>query len=164
MDKIQNEKKETRILFVCLGNICRSPAAEEILRVKAHELQLQRTVEIDSAGIGAWHIGELPDKRMRTHAARRGYTLSSRARQFSHEDFARFDYIVVMDESNYKDITNQATSEDEVSEVKRMSEFFIRFKGRDYVPDPYYGTDGTFETAIDMIEDGCDGIINNLLK
>ena len=96
--------KKFRVLFVCLGNICRSPAAEGVLRHLAGQRGLQDRVEVDSAGTGDWHCGDLPDARMRQHAARRGYDLSSRARQVRPEDFAAFDLILVMDRQNRQDL------------------------------------------------------------
>ena len=104
-----------RLLFVCLGNICRSPAADGIMHLKAAERGWDEALTIDSAGIGGWHVGQLPDSRMRKHAAQRGYDLVHRARQFDKEtDFDRFDYIFVMDEQNYSDLRSLARTSDDM--------------------------------------------------
>lgn len=119
--------------------------------------------EIDSAGIGPWHVGQLPDKRMRQHGAKRGYKIDHIARQFdASRDFDDFDYIVVMDDENYKNITWQSRNDADRQKVIRMSDYFIKYKGRASVPDPYYGGDSDFELALDLIEDGCRGILNKL--
>ncbi len=153
-------------MFVCLGNICRSPAAEGILRALAEEQGQDDDLYIDSAGIGAWHVGEQPDRRMRKHAAQRGYDLSSlRARQFRSDDFEKFDWIVVMDEENYQDVMRKVpshTSSNKLAKVVRMKDFFNDFKGYDHVPDPYYGGSEGFELALDMIEDGCKEMLKSL--
>lgn len=96
------------LLFICLGNICRSPAAEGVMKAKVKDRLWPEKHNIDSAGIGSWHVGELPDSRMRQHAKKRGYILDSRARQFKDDDFAKFDYIIVMDEENYREISSRA--------------------------------------------------------
>ena len=107
MCKVTNNKK--RILFICLGNICRSPAAHAVMQHLVDERGCSNQYEIDSAGIGNWHVGQLPDKRMREHGRRRGYDLNHHARQFdARKDFAYFDLIVIMDEDNYRYITSQA--------------------------------------------------------
>ena len=153
-------------MFVCLGNICRSPAAEGILRALAEEQGQDDDLYIDSAGIGAWHVGEQPDRRMRKHAAQRGYDLSPlRARQFRSDDFEKFDWIVVMDEENYQDVMRKVpshTSSNKLAKVVRMKDFFNDFKGYDHVPDPYYGGSEGFELALDMIEDGCKEMLKSL--
>lgn len=152
------------ILFICLGNICRSPAAEGIMKAKLRERFRDGEHNIDSAGIGSWHVGELPDLRMRQHAGRRGYDLISRARQFRDTDFVRFDRIVVMDEENYREISARARNGEERGKVLRMCDYFVKFKGRLSVPDPYYGEDSDFELALDLIEDGCEGLLSHLFE
>ncbi len=161
---------KTKLLFICLGNICRSPAAEGIMRAKVEERWLDDDFFIDSAGIGSWHVGELPDRRMRKHAARRGYDLTMRASQFRSEDFDKFDYIVVMDEENYRDVIermpytqNEDDRERYRKKVLRMKDYFVKSKGYSSVPDPYYGGDDDFELALDLIEDGCDGLLTHLM-
>lgn len=136
------------------------------MRALAEEKGQDDDLYIDSAGIGAWHVGEQPDRRMRKHAAQRGYDLSSlRARQFRSDDFEKFDWIVVMDEENYQDVMRKVpshTSSNKLAKVVRMKDFFNDFKGYDHVPDPYYGGSEGFELALDMIEDGCKEMLKSL--
>ena len=119
---------------------------------------------IDSAGTYAGHRGELPDARMRRAASQRGYVLAHRARQIREEDFGRFDMIVVMDDMNYENVHRLAPLREDARKIFRMREFFRRHSGRSYVPDPYYeGAEG-FELVLDMLEDGCEGILAYLGK
>lgn len=164
---------KTRILFICLGNICRSPAANAIMQQMVDRAGLIDMFAIDSAGIGPWHVGQLPDIRMRRHGARRGYKIDHIARQFdAKRDFDNFDCIVVMGDDNYDNICRQAKSrarsaseaEDLCRKVIRMADYFVKYKGRACVPDPYYGGDADFELALDLIEDGCNGIMKARLK
>ena len=153
------------ILFVCLGNICRSPAAEAIMKKKLEDRwPLCADVQVDSAGIGSWHEGQLPDRRMRSHGARRGYDISSIARQVRPGDFARFDYIFGMDHENMADLRRLARTDAERAKVMCAADFMTRHPQYDTVPDPYYGGDGDCELALDLIEDACDGIIDRLFS
>lgn len=151
-----------RILFVCLGNICRSPAAEGILRSMVENEGVQERFEIDSAGTYGGHRGQLPDPRMRSAAARRGYALTHHARQVSEENFDRFDLIVAMDDMNYETLHRLAPSREAAGKICRMVEFCSRFPDRTYVPDPYYEGHEGFELVLDMLEDGCRGILERL--
>ncbi len=166
---------KTRILFICLGNICRSPAANAIMQQIVDKAGLTDKFVIDSAGIGPWHVGQLPDERMRRHGARRGYKIDHIARQFdARHDFEDFEYIVVMDDENYGNICRQARNHSSCVEggtrgageegwkVIRMAEYFIKYKGRTSVPDPYYGGGADFDLALDLIEDGCNGILKTI--
>ena len=158
VDTVRPEK--LRLLFICLGNICRSPAAHAVMQHKIDEQGSTDRYFIDSAGIGGWHVGELPDKRMREHGYRRGYRVDHRARQFdASTDFQRFDYIIVMDHENYKRITSLATNEKHRQKVMMMADFFHVHTNETVVPDPYYGEGAAFEYALDLIEDGCDGLL-----
>lgn len=121
-------------------------------------------VQVDSAGIGSWHEGQLPDRRMRSHGARRGYDISSIARQVRPGDFARFDYIFGMDHENMADLRRLARTDAERAKVICAADFMTRHPQYDTVPDPYYGGDGDFELALDLIEDACDGIIDRLFS
>lgn len=155
-------KPKTSVLFVCLGNICRSPAADGILRRMVSDSGLSDLVEIDSAGTYGGHAGDLPDPRMRRAASLRGYDLRHRARQVREEDFDRFDMIVVMDDMNYENVHRLAPSRRAAEKIFRMREFFRRHPRWDHVPDPYYeGAEG-FELVLDMLEDGCGGILEYL--
>lgn len=163
--KSPKEKNKPGILFVCLGNICRSPAAECIMKMKLEKLgYAENEVRIDSAGIGSWHEGQLPDRRMRSHGCDRGYDISSRARQIRREDFDRFDFIIGMDHENVADLMSLARTPEDRKKILRMADFFTRHKGFDTVPDPYYGGDRGFELVLDMLEDACDGVIDRLWR
>lgn len=151
-----------KILFVCMGNICRSPAAEGIAKKLTEKKGLIGIIEIDSAGTLKYHTGELPDSRMIRHAAKRGYTLDSRARQFNpNKDFEYFDYIVTMDDNNYSEITSldlKNLYEDKVFKMVSFSKKQIVNE----VPDPYYsGSDG-FEFVLDILEDSVEGLLNKI--
>ena len=164
MSNILNNNKKTKILFVCLGNICRSPAAEEIMRCKVDKAGLSSSVEVDSAGTYGGHRGELPDSRMRVAASRRGYNLTHRSRQVREDDFYTFDRIVVMDDSNYERVYRLAPSRQEGNKIERMRDWLSpeRFPDRTYIPDPYYeGAEG-FELVLDMLEDACENMVARL--
>ena len=149
------------ILFVCLGNICRSSAAEEVLRVKLKQAGMDNMVEVDSAGLIDYHEGELSDSRMRQHASRRGYTLTHRSRPIQRKDYEYFDLIIGMDDQNIQRLRRGARNDSELGKIHKMTEYFIN-KESDIVPDPYYGGSSGFELVLDLLEDGCDGIIQKL--
>ena len=155
-----SQAKQISLLFICLGNICRSPAAEGIMKQLVERRGLSHRFYIDSAGIGRWHIGQLPDSRMRKHGARRGYQFDSRARVFTVSDFDLFDMIIVMDDENYEDIIYRARTDEDKAKVHRMTEYLQKYKHLRSVPDPYYeGPDG-FELVLDLLEDGCQSLLN----
>jgi protein-tyrosine phosphatase len=151
----------TRILFVCLGNICRSPTAEAVLRDLLAREAPQLSVEIDSAGIGDWHIGEPPDQRAMAAARRRGLDMSRlRARQIVSEDFARFDFILAMDHANLSDLRRRAPTQ-----YRQRIRLFLEFApdlGIDEVPDPYYGGAAGFEDVLDLAEQAARGLLSHL--
>lgn len=150
-----------RVLFICLGNICRSPAAHGVMQHLVAEAGLADSLIVDSAGIGPWHVGELPDRRMRDHGARRGYVLDHRARQFdARTDFDRFDLIVTMDHENYSRITSMAATPAHRAKVVPMSRYLSHATS---VPDPYYGTGADFDLALDLIEEGCTRLLDELI-
>lgn len=150
-----------KILFVCLGNICRSPAAEAIM--KSLCVQEGRTgIEIDSAGTYAGHTGELPDPRMRRAAAARGIEMTHRARQIREEDFELFDRIVVMDDSNYERVSRLAPDRAALGKVYRFVGFCTHHPQWSYVPDPYYEGREGFELVLDILDDGCRGLLAEL--
>ena len=157
MNKLMN-RKPVRILFVCLGNICRSPAAEGIMKSIVQQHGDSALFHIDSAGIGSWHVGDLPDERMRRHGRQRGYDFCSRARQIRKEDFDAFDLILVMDDENYEELRWRVDSEEQLAKLHRMSEYFSHHPGADCVPDPYYGGSKGFELVLDLLEDACESL------
>lgn len=151
-----------RVLFVCLGNICRSPAANGVMQaiVDAHG-DTARWV-IDSAGTGDYHIGDLPDRRMRVHAQRRGYDLTHRARQVTERDFDDFDLIIPMDASNERNLHRLAPTPEAEEKIAPMAEWIDLSTRYDHVPDPYYeGAEG-FELVLDMLENGCDNLYSDM--
>lgn len=154
------DDRPIRVLFVCLGNICRSPAAEGIFRHLVEESGEQSLWEIDSAGIGGWHAGQLPDNRMRVHARRRGYELTHRARQVKPSDFDDFDLIIGMDSGNISDLRELARTPDDLRKIHSMSEWISGIATRyDHVPDPYYeGAEG-FELVLDLLENACGNLL-----
>lgn len=153
-----------KILFVCLGNICRSSSAEGVMLRLVKEAGLENLFEIDSAGILSYHQGELPDPRMRAHAARRGYQLLHRSRPVRTEDFYHFDLIIGMDDRNIDDLKERAPSPAEWEKIHRMTEFCTRFAHADHVPDPYYGGAEGFEYVLDILEDACAGLMDACLR
>ena len=149
----------SKILMVCLGNICRSPLAEGIMRAK-----LSKDFIVDSAGTGGWHAGELPDKRSISIAKNRGLDITSqRARQFKISDFDTFDYIYVMDNSNYKDVMALAPNDEAKSKVKLILNELFTNENVD-APDPYYGGQDGFENVFDMLNEACDVIAGKLKR
>lgn len=150
-----------RILFVCLGNICRSSSAEEIMRTFIAREGLEHEIEVDSAGISSYHRGELPDERMRMHAARRGFHLTHRSRPVCSDDFYHFDMILGMDDRNIDALKEKAPDLESEAKIGRMTDF-CREKVVDYVPDPYYGGAQGFENVLDILEDACEGLLQSL--
>jgi len=151
-----------KILFVCMGNICRSPAAEGIAKKFLEKKGLDGTIEIDSAGTLDYHTGELPDPRMIKHALKRGYKLDSRARQFNPEnDFEYFDYIIIMDNDNYFEITSLDRKNKYKDKVLKMVSFGEKLKV-DEVPDPYYSGSTGFEYVLDILEDSVEGLLKKV--
>ncbi len=151
-------EKKKKILFVCLGNICRSCAAEEVMRQLVIREGREKEFVLDSAGILSYHQGELPDSRMRAHAARRGYQLTHRSRPVCTDDFYDFDLIVAMDERNVSDLCDRAPSLTAEKKIVRMTDY-LQTRVADHVPDPYYGGASGFENVLDILEDACAGLL-----
>ncbi len=144
--------------MVCLGNICRSPLAEGILKSKVNASE----VFVDSAGTGGWHVGELPDKRSITVAKRYGLDITDqRGKKFSPYDFETYDHIFVMDNSNYRDVIQLAKDQTEIEKVKLILNEVFPGENMD-VPDPYYGGDNGFENVFQMLDEACEKIARRL--
>jgi protein-tyrosine phosphatase len=159
---------DRRVLFVCLGNICRSPAAEGVFRHHLSQAGLSDRVLVDSAGTGGWHVGKQADPRMRAAAARRGLELTSRARQLEPADLSRFDHILTMDDDNLaavQELAAQATAAglNQRAEVEPLMRYCRLHTVRD-VPDPYYGGEQGFEHVLDLLDDACAGLLEALSR
>lgn len=153
----------TRVLFVCLGNICRSPAAEGLFLHALERRDLIDAFEVDSAGTGSWHVGKPADRRMLRAAEARGVVLPSRARQITVADLDRFDQILTMDRSNLEAVQALAPATTMRARIEPMTRYCRRFSSQD-VPDPYYGGDDGFDAVLDLLEDACDGLLEHLLE
>jgi protein-tyrosine phosphatase len=152
----------TQVLFVCLGNICRSPAAEAAFAHLATNAGAADEFKVDSAGTGAWHIGERADSRMRRAARQRGIAIESTARQVTLQDFEDFDVIVAMDSSNFKALTGMAPATHR-AKVVLLRDFDPNARGED-VPDPYYGDDEGFDEVLDIVMAAGEGLLGALRK
>jgi protein-tyrosine phosphatase len=148
----------TSVLFVCLGNICRSPLAEGVFRHLVDEAGLSDRFEIDSAGTGDWHVGERPDARATVVAGRHGVRLDSRARQVSSDDLERFDYVVAMDRENLRALQRMGASLGASAEIRLLRAYDAEADG-DEVPDPYYGGASGFELVYDMVNRACAALL-----
>ncbi len=156
-----NHEKAKSVLFVCLGNICRSPTGEGVMQHLVNERGLTSQIMVDSAGTAGYHVGERADRRMREHALRRGFDLKSRARQLTRTDLEQFDLIIAMDGENLRDINRLHPQP--TATVKMLSDFLEGEWPVD-VPDPYYGGEQGFEEVLDMIEAACPKIIEFLSR
>lgn len=157
----QDNPHVPRVLFVCLGNICRSTAAQAVMESLARERGV--AVEVDSAGTYGGHAGQGADPRMKVHARRRGYELTHRARRVREGDFDYFDLIIGMDDANVSDLRDLAPTLEAQRKIRRMASFLRQKSGWDYVPDPYYeGAEG-FELVLDLLEDACQTLLDTLI-
>lgn len=146
-----------RILFVCLGNICRSPTAEAVFRKKLAELKIPAIV--DSAGTAGYHVGERSDSRSIRHAEKRGYSMTHITRQFSTSDFERFDLIFVMDDKNFTDVLSLAQKKEHRDKVFQIGRFLTN-QDFDHIPDPYYGQAEDFELVITLLEESFENVLS----
>lgn len=152
--------QQVRVLFVCLGNICRSPSAEGVFRQLVQKSGLEDRVHTDSCGTGDWHIGKAPDSRATQAARKRGIDISQlRARQFEADDLERFDYVLVMDRQNLADVTDVWHRRGGT-----RPELFLGFGGSEHqeVPDPYYGGPDGFEFVLDLIHEAGEGLLADI--
>ncbi len=151
----------TRLLFVCLGNICRSPTAEGAMRDLVAKQGLEREIELDSAGTGAWHVGSAPDKRATAAAALRGVALRGSARQVARADFEDFDLLLAMDGANLRELRALAPGEAERAKVRMLREFDPASDGSHDldVPDPYYGSGDGFAEVFELVHAACTGLL-----
>ncbi len=154
--------KITRICFVCLGNIVRSPLAENMFRHLAEQDGAAHKYELDSAGTSGWHVDEPPDRRMRRVAASHGFKYSGRARQFEHQDFENFDLVIAMDASNKSDLLHMAKTREHQVKVRLMREFDPHGSPNAPVPDPYYGGIDGFEDVFTIVKRSCQGLLTAL--
>ena len=154
---------QIKILFVCLGNICRSPAAQGIMLhlLSTEYKNLKNKIIVDSCGIIDFNAGNLPDRRMREEISKRGINLNHRARTITKNDLKNFDFIIAMDNSNYQDIIDMGGDK---NKVKKMIDYVKNNKNYNEIPDPYYGGPRDFNFVIDLIEEGCKGIIESLIE
>ena len=156
MDKV-------KILFVCLGNICRSPSAEAVMKGIVKDSGVSHQFYIDSAGTSGWHSGEKADARMRMHASKRNIDLTSLSRSVKSSDFDNFDYIIGMDDENVFNLEQMTTHPEHQMKITKMTDYC---NGHDEqsVPDPYYGGDAGFELVLDILEDACKGLLTHIKK
>ena len=155
-----------KLLFVCLGNICRSPAAEGVFLHLLEARGLSNQFLVDSAGTGGWHVGNPADRRMRAAAERRGIHLPSRARQIELADFGNFDRILTMDDENLqavRSLAGELGARSDLALVEPMTSHCRRFSDKE-VPDPYYGGEQGFEHVLDLLEDACSGLLETLTR
>jgi len=149
-----------RVLFVCMGNICRSPLAEGVFLKKANERGVAGRFSIDSAGTGGWHVGEPPDPRMKQVAEARGVMLTSRARQITEKDSDRFDAIICMDRENYQNVLRLGIPREKVSLLLEHD----RHSSETEVPDPYYGGPEGFDRVFELVDAACERLLDKLLS
>jgi len=156
--------KRYRILFVCMGNICRSPAGEATLRKLVEEEDMQDQIEIDSAGTIGFHTDSPPDPRMQKAAANRNIHTSGRARQVFLEDLDNFDRVLAMDNANLRDLQNLAQTPTQHSKIRAFCEYCLKYPDHKEVPDPYYGGSQGFELVLDLLEDGCRQLLKEAIE
>ena len=157
-----NMKRKTSVLFVCMGNICRSPTAEGVFRHVVKQAGMQDHIKIDSAATHAYHIGESPDKRSQATARENGVDISGqRARKAVTEDFDNFDYIIVMDRSNFEDLKWLATNQQQRDKISLFMDYADNWDNTE-VPDPYYGGSNGFQDVFDMVTSASHGLLDHI--
>ncbi|MEP4079680.1 low molecular weight protein-tyrosine-phosphatase [Haloferula sp.] len=158
-----DHRKPYRVLFVCMGNICRSPAAEIVFRKLVDDEDLNGQIEIDSAGTIGYHAGNPPDARMSAALKRRGYEITGQSRQVKQPDLEDFSLILVADDDNLHDVIRLDPNQQYRDKIKLLTDFCVDHSA-DYVPDPYYGGDQGFEEVADLVEDACGGLLDHIRK
>lgn len=158
---MKQENRVIKILFVCMGNICRSPSAEAVMNSLIANSGLSERIQCNSAGTLSYHAGEPADTRMQRHASKRGYDLVSIARQVKPNDFNEFDYIVAMDDENVSNLSGFLPSAGLASKISKMTDYCTS-PNPGYVPDPYYGGSEGFEQVLDLLEDACQGLLTHI--
>jgi protein-tyrosine phosphatase len=161
MDTNNSDSPRTSVLFVCLGNICRSPLAEGIFHHLVDEAGLSERFDVDSAGTGSWHLGELPDARASMVARQHGVELTTRARQLTPEDMQRFDVVIAMDHENLRNIERMADAAGSEARIKLLRAYDSNGDGEE-VPDPYYGGASGFENVYEMVRRSCQVLLEEL--
>jgi protein-tyrosine phosphatase len=154
--------KTCRICFICLGNIVRSPLAENLFRFLVEQAGISEKYWVDSAGSSGWHIGEKPDRRMRRVAESHGFKYSGQARQFQSNDFSDFDYVIAMDTSNYSILSAMTKTSEQQEKIHLMREFDPQGGPNSSVPDPYYGGIDDFEDVFQIVKRSCQGLLESL--
>lgn len=157
------DRKPFRVLFVCMGNICRSPAAEIVFRHQVKFAGLNDAIDIDSAGTIGYHAGKGPDSRMSDTLRRRGYTIAGRSRQVTAEDLRDFDLVLAADQENLADLRRLDRSGTHREKIRLLVDYCVE-KDASHVPDPYYGGQRGFEEVADLVEDACHGLLNSLKR
>jgi protein-tyrosine phosphatase len=156
---------ETKVLFICLGNICRSPAAHGVFQKYIDDKDLSGFIEVDSCGTSGHHVGERADQRMIQTAFNRGIVVSSISRKFDKSDFKNFDYLVAMDESNLENILELDVNNEFTHKVSLLTDYCKgEFSKATKVPDPYYGDDDGFKAVLDLVENGCQNLLTEILS
>ena len=154
-------EQPVRLLFVCLGNICRSPTAEGVMRSLVEQAGLEDSIELDSAGTGAWHVGSPPDQRAVSAARARSIALDGSARQVTVDDLEDFDLVIAMDRANLSELRRLAPGDEERAKLRLLREFDPASAGTEEpeVPDPYYGAPGGFDEVLDLVDAACNGLL-----
>ena len=159
-----NNIRKVSVLFVCMGNICRSPTAEGVFRHVVKQAGMQDNIMIDSAGTHAYHIGESPDKRSQAKAKEHGVDLSNqKARKALAKDFERFDYIIAMDRSNYEDLKSLTRNQEQSQKLSLFMDYADNWNNTE-VPDPYYGGSNGFQEVFDMVTSASEGLLEHIKK
>lgn len=152
------------VCFVCLGNICRSPTAEGVMRHLVREAGLENAIRVDSAGTGSWHVGESPDRRACAAGRKRGIEVSGAARQFRRADFDRFDYVVAMDSANYDDLVDLSPNAAASDKIHLLRSFDPGSPANASVPDPYYGGAEGFDEVVELCLLACRALLERIRR